>query len=995
MPNHSSMSKLVLSISILLAFSTAMAWSQVPYSIPEIPWNEGSGNHRAVLQVRKTAGAVYLNLDWRRHDKNVAQHTFIIVNSQTGDTVTNIYRLGVNPEYCEIIFGPVTAGSYYFYYLPLDVRAGWSGYGKQFIRPETAPADQWIAENKINTTDKGSLPLAECTGIQARTVFNSFYPMEVIATEKEKKRLAAKSGQPFILFPEDRKFPIRMLDNIPQRWVTSPLTNKFEGIAGKNEYYTFQVGLWAINQVEDIKVEFSALKSTSGNLPESVFTCFNTTGIDPWGKPFTKTVGVLPGQVQPLWIGVDIPMDILPGTYRGKLLVTTKNAGRQEVAVEIQVTETVLADRGDSELWRHSRLRWLNSTAGIDEMNVAPYQPVRLTGEAKLELTGKVLALTVSGLPSSVRVNDHEVLSSAVQFNILQNDQPLVFKTTSTKNIRNTSGIIIREINQSNDFIDMKTHSEIESDGWLKYSFLLQAKQDITLSDIRLNIPFKKERSVYMMGMGLPGTDTPDKHEAGWEGPHDAFWIGDEKGGLYCELRGASYMGPMLTLYRPAYPGSWYNGGKGGFRISTAGESRDAAAYSGERNLKKGDTILFECAFIITPVKELDPAGQFTNRYYHNYPDPDPGAEELSGSFYGIRIINLHHANKYNPYINYPFLAVPELKGFIDRFHNKGIKVKIYYTIRELSNYVTEIWALRSLGDEVFSKGGGGGNPWLQEHLVENYAPSWYEHIDSVRTDAAIVTAAGISRWFNYYVEGLKWMVREFGIDGLYLDDVTYDRNMLKRMRKVMNEIRPGCLIDLHSNTGFSKGPATQYLEFFPYIDKLWFGESFDYNSMSPANWLVETSGIPFGLMGDMLHGGGNPWRGMVYGMTSRYPWVTNQNDLSKPYDIWKVWDSFGIAGSEMTGYWEDDPIVTTSSPEVLATVYRKDKKLLISIASWAGEVKEVKLTIDYRRAGLNPDRVRLTAPFIDKFQPAKTFSVNESITIEPAKGWLLIAEEK
>lgn len=72
-----------------------------------------------------------------------------------------------------------------------------------------------------------------------------------------------------------------------------------------------------------------------------------------------------------------------------------------------------------------------------------------------------------------------------------------------------------------------------------------------------------------------------------------------------------------------------------------------------------------------------------------------------------------------------------------------------------------------------------------------------------------------------------------------------------------MENVKLGCLIDLHSNTGFSKGPTVQYAEFFPYVDKLWFGESCAYNKMSPVNYLVEVSGIPFGLTGDMLQAGG------------------------------------------------------------------------------------------------------------------------------------------
>ena len=70
---------------------------------------------------------------------------------------------------------------------------------------------------------------------------------------------------------------------------------------------------------------------------------------------------------------------------------------------------------------------------------------------------------------------------------------------------------------------------------------------------------------------------------------------------------------------------------------------------------------------------------------------------------------------------------------------------------------------------------------------------------------------------------------------------------------------------------GFASS-ANLYLEHFPYLNRLWFGEYFDYNS-APDYWLTEISGIPFGLMGEMLQDGGNPWRGMVFGMTGRLPW--------------------------------------------------------------------------------------------------------------------------
>ena len=56
-------------------------------------------------------------------------------------------------------------------------------------------------------------------------------------------------------------------------------------------------------------------------------------------------------------------------------------------------------------------------------------------------------------------------------------------------------------------------------------------------------------------------------------------------------------------------------------------------------------------------------------------------------------------------------------------------------------------------------------------------------------------------------------------------------------------------------------------MHLFPYIDSLWFGEGFDLEQrgMGPDYWLVEMSGVPFGLPSELM-APGNPWRGMLHG---------------------------------------------------------------------------------------------------------------------------------
>lgn len=1008
------MKKIIFSLLLVIGFINIVgAQIQYKYSIPSLPWEEYLGNHRAIIDVPVSCDAAYLDFVWRRHDKDVDRHQFIIVDSANNQIVANIYRKNVDNEHCEIFFGPLNSGKYYFYYLPykVDSNPGWGTFKNDYLQQETAPDSIWLNSNNIASSKSSETVYAVISEVQARTEFESFFPMEVIATQKEKNTLLKSNKQNFILFPEDRKFPIRMLDNIPQKWILAPQENKFSGRASRNEYYVFQVGLWAANtSVSNIKVNFTPLVGDRFTLPVSAMTCFNTGGIDPAGKVFSKTLNVSAGKVQPLWIGLDLPGDIPPGKYKGKLTITANN-DQQVIMCEINVDNEFLSDRGDSETWRHSRLRWLNSTAGIDEESLKPYSPIKMLSNDFLDLTGKEVTFGRGGLPSSIKVYGEEVLSAPISLSILDKKGAVNFKTQEASIIKQTSGLFSKQVSQQTDLLKLTTDAEVEFDGWMKYTFIIEAKNDVDISDIQLNIPYREVTSTYIIGMGLPGTETPKYRESRWGGPYDSFWsipainpkglrfdngndlnygpfdsfwLGSVKAGLNCELRGASYTGPMLNWYNTQPPPSWFNNGKGGFRIKTEGGTCNAMAYVGGMKLSKGEKVTLECAFLITPVKHLNTSKQFIERYYHNTSNPNPSEKDLST---GIKIINVHHGNEYNPYINYPFLSTEKLKAFVDKYHNKGLKIKIYYTIRMLSNHATEIWAFRSLGSEFFTGGAGGGHPWLREHFVEDYDVQWYQRNDSTDVCNGIQTTSDVSRLYNYYIEGVSWLVDNTGIDGLYLDDVAFGRDMLKRIRKVVSKSRPDFLIDLHSHRGATGAPALQYAEFYPYIDKIWFGEDFLYNEMPPVNWLTEASGIPFGLMGDMLEGGGNPWRGMIYGMSSRLPW------MGDPTEMWKIWDSFGIADSKMVGYWDNQPFVTTSDKDVLATAYIKDKKVLVSIASWASQSLNVKLAIDFKRIGLDPDHVTIIAPEIKDVQPYKKFVIGESIPIDPKKGWILILE--
>jgi len=134
-----------------------------------------------------------------------------------------------------------------------------------------------------------------------------------------------------------------------------------------------------------------------------------------------------------------------------------------------------------------------------------------------------------------------------------------------------------------------------------------------------------------------------------------------------------------------------------------------------------------------------------------------------------------------------------------------------------------------------------------------------------------------------------------------------------------------------------------------------------------------------------MLQDGGNPWRGMLFGMTARLPWAGD------PRALWKVWDEFGIAAAKMHGWWTPDAPVSTGRSDILATTYTRPGSALVAVASWARDTTPVSLSVNWRALGLDSTRVQIDAPEIVGFQPARSFKVGESVPVPSGRGWLLI----
>jgi hypothetical protein len=963
---------------------------------------EGSswGNHRAVVVVDETVtgtegdgpGAVLATIPWRRRDQDPDAKSVVVVDAGGGEPLRNVFAPRIENASGDIVFQPNAGSStYHVYYMP------WHSTGSYYptiTYPSLASgADPaWMAG--VASLDTNDLPRARATHIQSVDDFHSFFPMEVVATADETAAFMAEASNGWALVAEHRERPVKMRRFIPWHWAQQPTNPPFQSAVLPNEAFTFQVAIIAGD------APLTGVQVAMDGFPEEwaqAFTCFNCEGVDEKGQAFEKEISVPAGSVQPLWIGIRVPEDARPSTVEGSVTVASANRGEQSVRVILDVQSGYAANAGTEEPDLMTRLAWLNSTVGTDpDFIIEPFTPVEVDGHS-LSILGRRVDLAESGLAEGIvsfftpeltgfGEAPEAILAQPLALEVRVAGQPESFRSSGFAVEQNARSRAHWTAESSSDRFAMTVEGGLEYDGMLGYRISLVALSDTEVDDIALPVAYAPEAAEYMLGLGRMGGKRPQSIDWTWavENHQEGVWLGGMNKGLQYVLRDDDYVRPLNTnFYRNQplrMPRSWFNEGRGGIRIDEEDGAIVARNYSGPRGLSAGDTLHFNVRFLITPFKPIDTRAHFETRFVHQYVPVD------SVAAWGGTVVNIHHANEINPYINYPFFNLDGQAAYIDEAHEKGIKVKLYNTIRELTYKAHELFAFRSLGDEILNDGEGGGHSWMQEHLEDDYHSAWH----AWRVDDAAMLNKGTSRWTNYYIEGIKWLAANQHIDGLYLDDIAFSRETVKRLVAVLHESRDEVVIDLHSANQFNvrdgyTNSAMLYMEHFPYITRLWFGEYFDYDQ-DQDYWMTEVAGLPFGLMGEMLQDGGHPYRGMLYGMTAR-----KYGDVD-PRPVWSMMNDFGIAESRMLGYWLEDAPVTTGRDDVLATTYVREGAVLVALASWSADDQVVNLSLDLQALGLGPE-VTARAPGVDGLQEAGDVDLS-AVRVPAGQGlWVVVAE--
>jgi hypothetical protein len=862
--------------------------------------------------------------------------------------------------------------------------------------PHKATVENTVA---IPEATLDALPQAKLVRMESRSRYgergdmNTFFPMEIIASEKECAALTAKFADPILLFPEDRSRPVVMPDFLPQKWALNGPDEDFCGTAQPGEYYCWQIGVYAAqDDVRKLTMEYGDVTGPAGvAIPGKAVTCFNLDGVDIHGKPFTKDFTLGKGMVRPLWIGMMTP-DNAQGEYRGDVRLCINDTLKKTIHFRLKVDGEVIANHGDDEPWRHSRLRWLNSTLGLDDnLLPTPFTAVKRQGE-KYEIINRSLLRNSQGLPEKITSNGVDVLAAPIRLDIRDDrDQPMAFNDVDRKIEMENPSRVIETTQAASGSLKTSLQSELWFDGVINYDLTLRSEVDTTLKNVALAIPLRKELAKYFIGFSYRGDRRPDAWQWKWDQKYvdNCGWFGDVSAGVGLKLLPEHDYWDPAGLHWDEHR-EWINDGKGGVTLAENGDAAVLQAFTGERALKANEPMHLRFRLYATPFKPLRD-DHWNLRFFAN-------------------IVHYHHGTRENPYINYPFMTAGLLQSTFQELQTKGVRgVTIYYTLRELSNIAPELFAFRSLDTEIVKNTGsfvystagwsvngeGGGHPWLREHLVSGYSPSWQQTVYSSDIDAAVGTS-GDGRLLNYYIEGLAWLQKKIGFVGVYLDGIGYDRVGMMRLARTLSANGADYYLPFHSGDDFKNpwsemhsAPAANYMEHLPYVTQLMFGECFWFDGPE-GYWMTELAGLPFGIDNQFypVPGPSYPFRSMLY--------ASSENIGASAADVRAFWDRWGINEQTKTlGYWDARCPVKTNAKDIFASVYRNDGKALICVGSWASEAKPVALSIDWKALGLDPTRVKITVPDIGSVQKSQaSLDITQPIPIEPGKGIVIGLED-
>ena len=174
--------------------------------------------------------------------------------------------------------------------------------------------------------------------------------------------------------------------------------------------------------------------------------------------------------------GIDSIEKLVTASAEDLVKLKIKGVGKATAEKIIINAKKVLEDAGDSEPWKHSRLRWLNSLTAMDDEVADPFSPMEVEGNI-VSCLGRKVTVNDSGFPESIKslfapemthLNEkgREILAVPVKLVVeSQENKVIPWKGKGIKMVKQAPGAIAWEAHSTAGPLLMDCHAQMEFDG--------------------------------------------------------------------------------------------------------------------------------------------------------------------------------------------------------------------------------------------------------------------------------------------------------------------------------------------------------------------------------------------------------------------------------------------------------------------------------------------------------------------------------------------------
>lgn len=758
----------------------------------------------------------------------------------------------------------------------------------------------------------------------------------------------------------------------------------------KASRYRYQVvRLWVYTEygLKGALIDITPLKSETDVLDKSACTCLNTQGCGADGVRIDKAYDIKPSCLQPVVLGMDLSQAKL------QKYTTVLNIGPCKVNINVDVKDTpVFNDCADGNSFA-GRLKWLNSRLMRDKSVAKGFEPVVLDG-AEMRFTGKTVKFATNGLFENANSyfdlsnNITEEVQKTLFFRPMEfivEGQKFKYARPRLETLENVAAIYAEGKSEAFQIV---TSAVIGYEGAFDYTVKLKANKDAIVPSVNLNMYFASHS--LNAGLGLEGgAFRPVEWKFNPAVNQDSMYIGDVNCGACVKLKANNYSRPLSGKNYALKPlvlpeDSWANYGAGTVSVYDSDEGAVFSANAGKFVVPKGAELTFRFEIRLTPFRPIRIKRQFAIRPYQPTFQSEGLLDDASERV--CNYVNLISGGDFSPYTNNPFMNEKALKLFVSDAHNANIGVNLQYAPSPVSAHASDVDILRRLGDDVLIKTEDG------RELAARKGFRGALH-DGENPDV-VFAATPDGRMDNYFVEGVNYLVKECGIDGIYLSDGNICRDTVERVRRIFDRktglagiIDLGIVNDFKGERGLSSA-LNNCTEILPFVDKVYARKGFDF-SRERDYLLTEVSGLPYGVTAEAV-AGVNPVLAILFGMTVRYSAIKETKDEDTCFELHRVLDEFGIGDAIMKGFWDDTNPMTADKKDVSITTYINDGKMLAAIYNFGDTKVEFDIGVNPRK-GFTSTGKKFVLPSIKGLQKKKKYNLNSSLSLGKRSGMIII----